>query len=135
MYTPTEQRHIPKAPSYRRLSAPRKGYGRRWQKARDHFLSSKPPCAICKRKGLSAKEMHVDHIKPHRGDMKLLYDVSNLQALCKSCHSTKTNREDGGFGNITADAKAEQRKKYAESGYVLIGDNTRGGWSNYECKT
>ena len=41
----------------------------------------------------------VDHIVPHRGDARLLYDENNLQSLCKSCHSRKTATEDGGFGN------------------------------------
>jgi 5-methylcytosine-specific restriction protein A len=27
------------------------------------------------------------------------YDESNLQALCQSCHSSKTASHDGGFGN------------------------------------
>lgn len=26
-------------------------------------------------------------------------DPTNLQGLCKSCHASKTAREDGGFGN------------------------------------
>nr|DAE96978.1 MAG TPA: HNH endonuclease [Caudoviricetes sp.] len=41
----------------------------------------------------------VDHIIPHRGDQKLFWDMSNWQALCHNCHSAKTAREDGGFGN------------------------------------
>ena len=32
----------------------------------------------------------VDHIIPHRGDMKLFWDESNWQALCESCHNHKT---------------------------------------------
>jgi 5-methylcytosine-specific restriction protein A len=31
--------------------------------------------------------------------MKLFWDGANHQALCKPCHSTKTAREDGAFGN------------------------------------
>lgn len=44
-------------------------------------------------------ETDVDHIVPHRGDPELLYDEANLQSLCHECHSKKTAREDGGFGN------------------------------------
>lgn len=36
----------------------------------------------------------VDHIIPHRGDQKLFWDRSNWQALCKSCHDSKTMTED-----------------------------------------
>ncbi len=34
-----------------------------------------------------------DHIKPHRGDIELFYDETNLQPLCQSCHSAKTMAE------------------------------------------
>lgn len=49
---------------------------------RDNFL-----CVICKRKG-----NEVDHIKPIKegGDR---YAHSNLQTLCKACHTRKTRRE------------------------------------------
>ncbi|MFR3634507.1 MAG: HNH endonuclease [Sutterella sp.] len=38
-------------------------------------------------------------MKPHKGDMALFWDQSNWQPLCHTCHSKKTAREDGGFGN------------------------------------
>ncbi|MDD4570646.1 MAG: HNH endonuclease signature motif containing protein [Tepidanaerobacteraceae bacterium] len=37
----------------------------------------------------------VDHIKPHKGDVKLFFDINNLQSLCKTCHDRKTAKEDG----------------------------------------
>ena len=40
----------------------------------------------------------VDHIVPHRGDMRLFWDTKNWQAMAKSCHDRKTARHDGGFG-------------------------------------
>lgn len=40
----------------------------------------------------------VDHIIPHRGDMKLFWDEDNWQSLCKHCHDVKTAKEDGGLG-------------------------------------
>ena len=36
----------------------------------------------------------VDHVIPHRGDSHLMWDESNWQALCKSCHDRKTGSED-----------------------------------------
>ena len=36
----------------------------------------------------------VDHIKPHRGDLKLFWDRSNWQALCHRHHSMKTRAHD-----------------------------------------
>lgn len=40
----------------------------------------------------------VDHIKPHKGDVRLFYDRRNLQGLCFVHHNQKTARHDGGFG-------------------------------------
>lgn len=38
----------------------------------------------------------VDHIKPHRGDVGLFWDSTNLQSLCHTCHSKhKANIEQG----------------------------------------
>jgi|TARA_B100001057_G_scaffold467724_1_gene526144 hypothetical protein len=28
----------------------------------------------------------VHHLKAHRGDLELFFDLNNLQAVCKSCH-------------------------------------------------
>ncbi|TIX74642.1 MAG: HNH endonuclease, partial [Mesorhizobium sp.] len=36
----------------------------------------------------------VDHVKPHRGDMRLFWSRSNWQPLCTPCHSSiKQSRE------------------------------------------
>jgi 5-methylcytosine-specific restriction protein A len=32
----------------------------------------------------------VDHIKPHKGDRGLFWELANHQALCKRCHDRKT---------------------------------------------
>jgi len=44
--------------------------------------------------GLYVKATVVDHIIPHRGDARLMWDESNYQALCKRCHDKKTWTED-----------------------------------------
>jgi 5-methylcytosine-specific restriction protein A len=62
------------------------GYGRRWQKLRLMILREHPLCVAC---GLPASE--VDHKIPKaRGGSD---DASNLQALCKACHSRKTRQQ------------------------------------------
>lgn len=33
-----------------------------------------------------------DHIVPHRGDMRLFFDLTNLQASCKHCHDSHKKR-------------------------------------------
>ena len=86
-----------------RPSAHRRGYGRRWRKLRARFLRINPLCGKCAEEGLVVPATEVDHIVPHRGDPALMWDWSNLQSLCKSCHSRKTAKEDSLFaaGNRT----------------------------------
>ena len=71
----------------------------RWQRIRQSILSAEPLCAECARQDKITPATVVDHIIPHKGDLALFYDTSNLQPLCKRCHDAKTVREDGGFGN------------------------------------
>lgn len=82
-----------KAPAEVRSGASR-GYGKKWQKFRKTYLAVHPLCVECLKEGKYVMATDVDHIVPHRGDMELFWDMSNLQALCHSCHSKKTNRED-----------------------------------------
>lgn len=82
----------------RRGSAAARGYGRRWQKAREGYLRKHPLCIRCKRAGFITAATVVDHIRPHRGDSQLFWDSSNWQPLCKRCHDRKTAASDGGFG-------------------------------------
>ena len=81
-----------------RPNAYRRGYDSRWQKASKKYLISHPFCAECLRHGVHKAAEVVDHIKPHKGNKKLFWDVSNWQPLCKQCHDRKTASEDGGFG-------------------------------------
>ena len=80
-------------------SASSRGYTYRWKKAAKAFLKAHPLCAECSRNGRTTPATCVDHIVPWRGDRKLFWDESNWQPLCAECHSRKTAKEDGGFGN------------------------------------
>lgn len=84
---PLSMRKIRK--DYRPNSAKR-GYGGKWQTHRLSFLKSNPLCVKCKKAGRTTAATVVDHIKPHRGDYKLFWQVKNWQALCKPCHDKKT---------------------------------------------
>lgn len=66
-----------------------------WEKLSKDFLTTHPFCVACYKKGILTKATETDHIIPHKGNIKLFYDVKNLQPLCKSCHSKKTKSEDG----------------------------------------
>jgi 5-methylcytosine-specific restriction protein A len=84
----------------RRGSSASRGYGYKWQLARAAFLKMNPLCVDPSREHLGRVKAatDVDHIIPHRGDEKLFWDRKNWQGLCHECHSSKTAREDGGFG-------------------------------------
>ncbi len=82
-----------------RGSSHSRGYGYKWRKYREDFLKKNPLCVICLKEGKYKPSTVVDHITPHKGDMKLFWDKNNHQALCKKHHDIKTAKEDGGFGN------------------------------------
>lgn len=66
---------------------------RAWQDARRVWLSRHPLCVDCQSVGIVMAANEVDHITPHRGDLKLFWNRRNWQSLCKPCHSRKTARE------------------------------------------
>ena len=68
-----------------------RGYTRNWYRFRYGYLTRHPMC------GCGALATEVDH-KQRIADGGAMYDEGNLQAMCKPCHSRKTVREDGGFG-------------------------------------
>lgn len=84
-----------------RETAAQRGYGWRWQKAREGWLRAHPLCVRCEARGLVVVGTDVDHIVPHKGDMELFWDRTNWQTLCGTCHDTKTATEDGGFGRVS----------------------------------
>jgi len=81
-----------------RDSAARRGYGSKWRIARKAFLIRNPLCAECLGRGILRAATVVDHVVPHRGELKLFWDESNWQSLCGPCHSRKTAKSDGRWG-------------------------------------
>ncbi|MGE8338123.1 HNH endonuclease [Pseudomonas laurylsulfatiphila] len=71
-----------------------RGYGYKWQKARERYLRDHPLCVYCARQGLTAAAGVVDHKVPHRGDQSLFWDESNWQSLCKPCHDSVKQAEE-----------------------------------------
>lgn len=64
-----------------------------WRRRRRVWLKHQPFCQEClKQKRLIFGNV-VDHIKPHRGDLALFWDKSNLQTLCEKHHGLKSRNE------------------------------------------
>lgn len=83
----------------KRESSTQRLYTYKWQKASKGFLARNPLCAEHERQGEVVAATEVDHIIPHKGDAAIFWNRNNWQSLCHSCHSRKTAREDGGWGN------------------------------------
>lgn len=87
-----------------------RGYGYRWQKARETFLRENPLCVMCQREGRTTAAEVVDHIVPHRGDKALFWDRGNWQPLCHHHHNSAKRRiEHGG----------DDRPRFDETGRVI----------------
>lgn len=69
-----------------------------WRSIREQvLLRDLYTCQHCKALVGGKGEAHVDHIDGNA--MHNPNDGSNWQTLCINCHSSKTARENGGFGN------------------------------------
>lgn len=64
--------------------------GRRWRKLRAMFIAEHPLCSDCFEAGRIRAVEEVHHIESRRDAPDRAYDVDNLMALCKSCHSRRT---------------------------------------------
>ncbi|MDE1714925.1 HNH endonuclease signature motif containing protein (plasmid) [Chromobacterium amazonense] len=108
------QQEAAKQADLRRGSRHERGYSNAWIRASRAYRARHPFCVACQqRDGRLVTAEHVDHIQPPRyreamesGDparmaeaKRRFWDSSNWQSLCRPCHSRKTAREDGGFGN------------------------------------
>ena len=81
-----------------RQSSTQRGYGSRWQKAREAWLREHPLCVDHLARGQLVAATVVDHVRPHKGDLKLFWDRHNWQSLCKNCHdSIKQAKERSGI--------------------------------------
>lgn len=83
----------------RRGTSSNRGYGADWRKIRARVLAEEPLCMCPDHQGRddSPASDTVDHILPKaRGGTDAR---DNLQGIHHDCHSRKTAKEDGGFGN------------------------------------
>jgi 5-methylcytosine-specific restriction protein A len=77
-----------------------RGYDNAWLRAARSFLADNPYCLHHHQAGEIKRAEVVDHIKAHRGNRELFWDVSNWQPLCKPCHDRKTATVDSTFGRL-----------------------------------
>ena len=70
---------------------------REWKHLRQNFLIEHPFCEECRKNGRLNKAIVADHVIPIKQGGPAL-DESNLQALCASCHGSKSIREGSRFG-------------------------------------
>ena len=61
-----------------------------WKDLRTLQLSNEPLCRTCMRNGTYKQAVDVDHIIDIVVDPLLRLEISNLQSLCRNCHSQKT---------------------------------------------
>ena len=88
-----------------RASPSARGYDWKWRKTRGRILERDSGlCQLCLEQGLLIPASEVDHIvsRANGGND----DSDNLQAICRSCHKKKTNREKlnlegGGYSNVS----------------------------------
>jgi 5-methylcytosine-specific restriction protein A len=63
----------------------------RWLRLRAEVLQDEPFCRHCRQAGRRSLTVDIDHIVKHDGDPVRFWDRSNLQGLCKPCHTVKTS--------------------------------------------
>lgn len=86
----------------------------RWLRLRREILTAHPLCELCQADGYITPATEVHHVRPveeainYIGKRERMYDPSNLQALCHSCH-VKVHTEMGRSGKeATRRRNAEQ---------------------------
>ena len=79
-------------------SSTARGYGYKWQQAREGYLRLHPLCVMCDAAGRVTAATVVDHSIPHRGDMTLFWQDEHWQALCKPHHDSEAQRRDNAMG-------------------------------------
>lgn len=76
-----------------RPTARQRGYTREWERESQAFLSL-PENRFCAC-GCGRVANMVDHVMPHRGNMRLFWERSNWQPMASTpCHSSKKQRQE-----------------------------------------
>lgn len=68
-----------------------------WRRASRDYRAANPLCRTCQQSGRDEPVAVVDHIIPHRGNMRLFWSRDNWQPLCLACHHIKSTQEKADF--------------------------------------
>lgn len=58
---------------------------------RRFILNRDPVCVECNKRASTI----ADHVRDHRGDLRLFMDPLNIRGICKPCHDAKTGSQHG----------------------------------------
>lgn len=94
------EKHKPTA-NAGRLSSAARGYGYKWRQSSKLYLAKHPYCAECARQGRRELATEVDHIVPHKGDMKLFWDRTGRACAIPATQSRQLRRTEA---SATAEA-------------------------------
>jgi 5-methylcytosine-specific restriction enzyme A len=72
-----------------RPTARQRGYTAEWERESKAYLKTNPKCRRC-----DERADVVDHIIPHKGNMRLFWDRSNWQPLCRRHHNSAKQAEE-----------------------------------------
>lgn len=86
--------HLADTPDAQRGTAQQRGYNYKWQQARLAYLRKHPLCVMCAKEGYVVIADVVDHVEPHRGNMKIFWDSSRWQGLCFHHHNSTKQKID-----------------------------------------
>src|SRR5690349_6252862 len=119
---PNGRKPTPSAPRPR-VSARKRGYDTKWDKARAGFLAKHRFCECPDHKGKPNAPLAdtIDHIVAHKGDHALFWDRQNWCAVARGCNARKAAREEGAFGNPRR-AQARPGGGIREKGFGLPSD-------------
>lgn len=67
---------------------------KRWKALRLYHMGTEPICRMCKQVDRITPVAVVDHVKPHKGDIELFFDDTNLQSLCVTHHNATKQRQE-----------------------------------------
>lgn len=70
-------------------------YDFKWRKLSERFRDENPLCHDCYKNGVTEPSVEVHHVVPISQDRSRRLDVSNLVALCRSCHKARHRGEAG----------------------------------------